>query len=435
MAQGAPPGSASVPATSAPAPAPAPKGPAALVNEQLPDWVQFGGEYRFRFESFSGIKGVEDSRDNYALSRLRVDLLFKLGKHVRVFVQGQDSQAGDFAANPDPPTVENSLDLRQAWIELRQRDKTGWALRVGRQELGYGDQRLVGSLNWSNTARVFDAAKLSYTNSKVSVDAFASSVVAITDNVFDKHVDGANFYGVHASFLKTLPKGQIDAYALWKTNPLVLDELSMSGDADTWTFGTRLTGAAGSRVDFGLEATGQTGTFAASDIRAAAFHGRMSVGLLPSTAVLRARAEFNYASGDEDPTDGKRGTFDQLFPTGHDKNGLIDQVGYRNLQKIRLGATWKPHARATVDLDYSDFWLAQRRDGLYDAAGNLVARISTGAPSRHVARELDVQASFAIANGTTFGIGYGRWFPGDFWKTATPGAARDFVYTSLTYRF
>ena len=428
-------------ASAAPPPADAKTAPsnstslAAHVNSELPEWVRFGGEYRFRFESVSGVKGVEDTQDGYALSRLRLDLLFKLGKHVRLFVQGQDSQVGGFAANPDPPIHEDTFDLRQAWIEFRQSEKNGWAFRVGRQELNFGDQRLVGSLNWTNTARTFDAAKLSFTNERVNVEAFASSVVVIQDNVFDKHFDGANFYGIYSNFFKTLPKGQIDAYFFWKTNPLVVDEKSRSGDADTWTFGSRFAGKVGSRVDYGVEATGQSGTFATNSIRAAAFHSRMSFGVSKNAAMPRPRVEYNYASGDKDPTDGKRGTFDQLFPTGHDKNGLIDQVGYRNMHKFRVGATMKPHTRVTVDVDYSDFWLAQARDGLYDVGGNLVARIITGAPSRHVAREFDVQSNIAVANGVTLGIGYGHWFPGDFWKAATPGASRDFFYTSMTYRF
>ncbi|MGB5037999.1 MAG: alginate export family protein [Blastocatellia bacterium] len=428
-------------ASAAPPPAEAKPAPsnstslAAQVNSELPEWVRFGGEYRFRFESVSGVKGVEDTQDGYALSRLRLDLLFKLGKHVRLFVQGQDSQVGGFAANPDPPIHENTFDLRQAWIEFRQSEKNGWAFKVGRQELNFGDQRLVGSLNWTNTTRTFDAAKLSYTNDLLNVDAFASSVVVIQDNVFDKHVDGANFFGLYANFFKVVPKGQVDAYAFWKTNPLVLDEKARLGDADTWTFGSRLAGKAGSRVDYGIEAVGQAGTFSTTDIRAAAFHGRLMIGLWKNAALPRPRVEYNYASGDSDPTDGRRGTFDQLFPTAHDKNGLIDQVGWKNIHKFRLGATMKPHARVVLDVDYSDFWLAEAKDGLFDAGGNLVARIITGAPDRHVAREFDVQSNITVANGVTLGIGYGHWFPGDFWKAATPGAARDFIYTSLTYRF
>lgn len=104
------------------------------VNEALPAWIRFGGEYRVRVEGLTGIKGIHDNDDAFVLGRLRLDLLFKLGSHVRLFVQGQDSQAGGFNANPDPPVHQNDFDLRQAYIEIRESEKNGWALKVGRQE-------------------------------------------------------------------------------------------------------------------------------------------------------------------------------------------------------------------------------------------------------------------------------------------------------------
>ena len=421
-------------AAPAPAPAPAP-GIAGRVNEQLPEWVRFGGEYRFRVEGSTNAKGVEAADDLYVLSRLRVDLLFKLGPHVRLFVQGQDSQAGGFNANPDPPVHQNDFDLRQAWVEVRQSDKQGWALRVGRQELAYGDQRLVGSLNWTNTARAFDAAKLTYTDPRVAVDVFASSVVAIQDDVFDKHLDGQNFYGAHASFFKAVPKAQLDTYAFWKTAPRVLGELASAGDADTVTFGARLAGGLATRADYTVEVAGQRGSFAADDIRAAALHTRLGWAFSKRPEVPKLRLEYNFASGDDDPADGVRGTFDQLYPTGHAKYGVIDQVGLKNMHNARAGVILKPHARVTLEADYHSFWLASRTDGLYDAGGNLVARVPTGAATSHVAQELDVQLSLTVAPGVTFGAGYGHWIPGGFWREATPGAARDFAYSFVTYKF
>ena len=130
-----------------------------------------------------------------------------------------------------------------------------------------------------------------------------------------------------------------------------------------------------------------------------------------------------------------RGTFDQLYPTNHGKYGIIDQVGYKNLHEVRAGVTVKPHPRLTLDADYHSFWLAHRKDGLSDAGGNLVARIASGAPGAHVAQEADVEAVFAVAERISFGAGYGHWFPGEFWKAATPGASRDSVYTYVTYTF
>jgi hypothetical protein len=425
---------ASLAPASAPPPPP-PESVAAEVNDHLPEWVRFGGEYRMRFEGATGIKGIEGNDDAFLLSRLRLNMLFKLGDHVRLFVEGQDSQVWGHDANPDPSTLENDLDVRQAYIELRERDKDGWALKLGRQELAYGDQRLVGSLNWSNTARSFDAAKLTYSDARVSVDLFASSVVATADDHFDHHVDGQNFYGAHASAFKLVPKSQLDAYLFWKTAPHVLSEIGLAGDADTVTFGTRLTGKLASRADYTLELAGQTGSFGGDDIRAGAAHARFGYLLATNAVAPKLRLEYDFASGDADPADGRRGTFDQLYPTGHAKYGVVDQVGWKNMHDARVGISATPHPRLTLEADYHSFWLAEKRDGLYDAAGNLVARIPTGAPDSHVAQEADIQATYALSRQVSLGAGYGHWFPGAFWKAATPGASRDFVYSYFTYKF
>lgn len=404
------------------------------INQKLPEWMEVGGEYRFRFEGLTNTGGAEAADDAYVLSRLRVDLAVKLGDHWRVFLQGQDSQAGGFDADPDPPVHQNDFDLRQAYVEYRQSDKGGWGLKLGRQELNYGDQRLVGGLNWTNTARTFDAAKLTYANDRVAVDLFASSVVAVQDDVFDKHVDGQNFYGTHATFRRAVPGSELNAYVFWKTTPFVLAERG-AGDADTVTVGTRLAGKLARRTEYGLELAAQTGSFGADDIRAGAAHGRIVQGFSDDARMPRLRVEYNFASGDASPADGVRGTFDQLYPTGHAKYGVIDQVGWRNMQNARVGAVVKPHARLSVEVDYHSFWLAHRRDGLYNAGGALVARVPGGAAGSHVAQEADVQLNWTVREGVVFGAGYGRWIPGAFWKEATPGAPRDFAYSMMTYRF
>lgn len=410
-------------------------GLAGEVNEALPAWVRFGGEYRLRWEGRTGLGGKEDQDDSYALSRLRLDLTFKLGEHWRVFLQGQDSQAFGYNTDPDPVAVENDLDLRQAYVEYRQREKTGWSVRAGRQELAYGDQRVVGSFVWSNVARTFDAVKVGYSDERLAVDAFASSVVAVNDGAFDRHLDGQNFYGTHASLFKVVPKAELNLYTFWKTAPLVLDERLATGDADTVTFGGRLDGKLSARADYTLELIGQRGSFAGDEIRGAAAHGRFGYAFTAKPTAPKLRLEYNYASGDAAPGDGVRGTYDQLYPTNHAKYGVADQVGYRNLHHTRIGVAQKPHPKLSVEVDYNSFWLAHRRDGLYSAPGLLVARIAGGAQSAHVAHEADIQVNYTPRDGVTLGAGFGHWFPGGFWREATPGAAQNFVYTQLTYRF
>jgi hypothetical protein len=71
------------------------------------------------------------------------------------------------------------------------------SLKVGRQELAYGDERLVGAFAWNNIGRVFDAAKLCWQNSWFGVDFFTSRVVIPEDNQFNVNNDYEWFSGMY----------------------------------------------------------------------------------------------------------------------------------------------------------------------------------------------------------------------------------------------
>jgi len=63
---------------------------------------------------------------------------------------------------------------------------------------------------------------------------------------------------------------------------------------------------------------------------------------LPGAGAIKLTSEYNFATGDKSGIDGTRGTFDQLYPTGHDKLGLSDQVGWRNTHHLREGFEFSP---------------------------------------------------------------------------------------------
>ena len=106
-----------------------------------------------------------------------------------------------------------------------------------------------------------------------------------------------------------------------------------------------------------------------------------------------ATAEYNFASGDANPADGVRGTFDQLYPTAHDKYGLADQVGWRNIHDVRVGFDVTPFKATPITVNYHSYWLAEKRDALYAASGAPLAACRRGAASARVGQEIDVQVS------------------------------------------
>ena len=135
------------------------------------------------------------------------------------------------------------------------------------------------------------------------------------------------------------------------------------------------------------------------------------------------------------PTDGARGTFDQLYPTGHDKLGLADQVGWRNIRHARAGLEITPVRGWPVTASHHAWWLANRHDALYNAGGAPIARVAGGAASTHVGQEIDVQLTRAIVPQLLVAGGYAHMFTGSFLKDATPGADYSYPYVMVTYVF
>src|SRR5438270_721834 len=113
---------------------------------------------------------------------------------------------------------------------------------------------------------------------------------------------------------------------MWSTR-----DLRTSSSAAAWTRGgPRGSGARSSRSASG-EAAAQFGSIGADTIRAWASHWTAGFTFGDARGTPRVFGEYNYASGDDNHHDGLRQTFDQLYATGHDKFGLADQVGWRNI--------------------------------------------------------------------------------------------------------
>ena len=126
--------------------------------------------------------------------------------------------------------------------------------------------------------------------------------------------------------------------------------------------------------DYNAAIVNQWGSFGNSDI--AAWGSYVTLGYTVPGAALSPRfsAEFNYATGDDDSTDGNIGYFDNLYPTAHLWYGYTDLVGWRNIKNLRARIDFKPHRKLKVTFDYHWFWLANRHGNLYNVAGRVTVR-------------------------------------------------------------
>ncbi len=349
-------------------------------NRRTPDWLEVDAAYRFRTEIREGEGYGTGPGDLYGLSRLLVDVEIEPTGWLHFQFQGQDSRAPG-KQNATPP-FRDPFDVRQAWVRFGDPERNWSHVTVGRQELKYGAQRLVGPLDWTNTARQFDAAKLTMGREDLSVDIFSASVVRIDDKAFNRRADGANLHGVYARFDRWAGQGALEAYTFWKTDPLVPNELGGNADSDLFTSGLRVARPLPRGFDLEVEMAVQFGDHAGDDV--AAWGGYWIGGYrIPGPAWKpRLSLEYQYGSGDSDPRDGRAETFNQLFPTGHLYQGVADRVGWRNIHDVRGGVQLEPRKGLALTFDYFAFWLASRSDHLYGVAGNIVVRAPTGGAER-----------------------------------------------------
>ena len=415
------------------APAPAKQAPADG-REEWPGWLAVGGELRGRGEMFTAIGFRQGVEDLYYLSRIRLNATIQPRPWLRVFAQAQDSQALGYNARPFPNNITDTLDLRQAYVELGATKTEPWGLRIGRQEFIFGEERLVGASNWGNVARTFDAARLSYIRRGVRLDWFVSSVVAPVNNRFNRLQDGSNLYGFYSSL--DMRRGQriLEPYLLWKTSPLVRGERGSAGDLDVVTAGVRAVEKFSWRLDYAIEVAVQSGQAAEDNLAAWAGHWVLGYTLSDARLAPRLVAEYNFASGDKSPADGKRGTFDQLYPTNHSKYGTVDRFGWRNIHDAMAGVEWKPHRKWKFNLDYHSFWLATRRDFLYTEGGVAFFR-NPAATKNHIGEEIDLQAVYLFSRQLQLGLGYGYLMPGPYLKDSSRGFAASAPHVMWNYKF
>ncbi len=416
-----------------PGPAPANRPPFPnRANEVMPSWLRLRGEFRERVEGFSNSGFVDERDDAYFLSRVRLTAT-ATGKAVAATIQVQDARVGGKSVGPTGAPFSSAFDLRQGFVDIGSA-KAKMAVRAGRQEIAFGDQRLVGHAGWLNAARTFDAARVTFRTAPAQVDVFAASVVRPLADEFDKSGNGNRFAGAYVSSGRLVPLATAEPYVFYRRDTNQRAESGSFGSLDQVTIGGRLAGKLPARLDYNVEMDLQRGSLGPDSVRAWAGHWQIRESLA-GPGMPRVTAEYNFASGDENPVDGTRGTFDQLYPTAHDKYGLADQVGWRNIHDVRLGLEVTPFKATPITFNYHSYWLVEPRDALYAASGAPLARVIAGAASRRVGQEIDVQVSRPLFPQLALTAGYAHLFAGPFLKEATPGASYSGPFAMVTYVF
>ncbi|MFO7893765.1 MAG: alginate export family protein [Longimicrobiales bacterium] len=386
-----------------------------LATPAMAQQLEFGGEVRPRFEIrdpvlTAGALGTQE----FTSMRTRASLSVTLDRDVRSFVQFQDVRMfGEETSTMDRQA--DGLDLHQGWVEIGHAETSDWSIRVGRQEAIYGDQRLVGAVNWAQQARSFDGARVRFRPSSTAV------VDGLAFRVSDADFGGADesLYGLYSTLTAA---GAVDVYAL-------LNTYALSGIArDRYTLGGSWISSQGPvvwRVQAAYQGGAIESQLTARDISAFMVGGRIGTELADG---IEATLWYDYLSGDDDPADDVNRVFSTLFATNHKFYGYMDfftdipnHTAQRGLQDLAVKGSYDLGEGRLVGADLHSFHLAA----------------ADGVASSHIGEELDLTYRMTYAPGVSLTAGASYFMAADAWSTvlANPDENQVWGYLMLDVMF
>jgi hypothetical protein len=329
------------------------------------------------------VRGEVDGRDfsngtpafGYALLRARLAAEFRPAADVSGLFQIQESRTfGNELPNAPANTlsISKNLDVHQGYLRINNLFLEDLSLKVGRMELSYGRERIVGTYDWDNIGRAFDAALLRYAQARSAFDVFVANVVEtnvppVPVTVLSVHQtpdEGFLFSGLVYD-LTAIEDFRLGAYCFHEWD----EKKSVPGrvDLSRFTLGASVQGTEGGWIYDG-EAAFQTGRKSVKDVNALMIS--LSGGLLLGDRTpLTIKVGYDYLSGNHvgDPT---YRSFDPTFHSGHDRFGAMDYfadpvsaTSGLGLQNLFLLIDARPWTELSLAVKLHEFLLAEAWNG------------------------------------------------------------------------
>ncbi|MCC7291881.1 MAG: alginate export family protein [Phycisphaerales bacterium] len=407
--------------------------------------LSIGGEFRFRLEAETNknFDRAVITQDTFQLYRYLLHFDLKYEDWGRVFAQFIVAHEEDRNL-PDRPVDENRNDIHQLFFDVKPfGGGSNMTVRVGRQELSYGKERLISPLEWANVRRRFDAVKVFWKGEQWDTDVFYAKPAFANGARMDHYEEDYDLYGLYVTY-KGIPRHGVDFYffgvddtraRVTPRGPIRLNPNGKGGDVTRLTLGSRFWGKTGN-WDYEAELSGQWGNWAGDTIQAWSWLVDTGYTLAECPWKPRIAAGFDWASGDEHPRDGKVGTFDQLFPLGHAYFGYIDLIGRQNVNAVNVNLTASPIPdKVKTGIWYHTFWLNAERDAMYDAGGAVVRRDPTGHSGSEIGHEVDMTVNWQIDTHSSMLFGWSHFWDSTFIIRTRPSEDADLFYVQYAFKF
>lgn len=324
------------------------------------------------------------------------------------------------------PFDKDKAAVGQAFVDWQSEDSR-W--RVGRQEMGLGSARLMGTRDGANVRRSYDGLRWDRPYGDVQWQVFYLQQVDVEEEAFDNASKRDEvIWGLNSTWV--LGRGSVDFYYLGLERK---DAEYVQGveDETRHSLGGRLYGVQHG-WDWDLEALYQFGDFGHSDIRAWTVASLIGYRFTNARGQPRVALSANLASGDSDPADGRLQTFNPLFPNlGYFEEAAI--YAPQNFYNIEPEISWRLTPQLELALDWNFFWRLEKHDAVY--VRGLAPLPGTADVSGHfVAHTASVSLDYQLSRYLTMDLSISHFFAREVIKRAG-GDDTDFLKVQIEWKF
>jgi Alginate export len=400
-------------------------------------FLSMGGELRevyqyFENQNFGDVPPTfKEVSTGQIWHRIMAHANLEIGADVRIFVQ-LNNTLRLFNPNPLTPEIdENVLSLHQAFVDWNV--SKNWQLRLGRQEMGYGNNRILTFREGPNTRLTFDAAILKYKNAKRRFDILAVSPVISKQGAFDDESLKDFVLGVYAHEVVVPKKFLLDYYVLnFKSEQRKYNYVS--GKEDRNSFGLRAF-SQNSRFNYELEGTFQTGTFNEQRINAFGLSGDVNYKISTKNNVIIGVAG-NHISGDKSRSDNELNTYNLIY--SKPSYGLAAPIGSSNIENINPYLKVNPTKKLLLQAGIYFMQRNSNQDGTY-SPGMAQLRPNReklyASTAREIGTQYSLETNYLLNNNVSFAADFAYFVAGQYVKETGKGQNITYLSIKSTIKF
>jgi len=400
---------------------------------------KIGGEERVRYEFRRNFDFSNNQKDNggQLLNRFKVNLTADLtdeylNKVATVFIEGLDARDYGYQVKATSGQTDR-FDLHQAFVTMYNILGSDVDVKLGRQELNYGEKRLIASPTWLNAVRSWDGAVIHYHKGGLYSDLIYGQNVQYQDEQFNTSSGNEILAGIYSGYQATAVSPLLEWYYLDQNDSRATSLIRR----ETAGGRIKIKTTADSKLDIEVPYQwGRTGTTASSKIvRAYAFHANFSKDFAELPWTPQMNIAYDEASGTQKPNSKYSNTFVPLYQTVHEPYGELDFFRWQNVRNPEFNVIFSPTAkfRFTPQVDF--FWLQSKNDSWYNSAGTVVRTKLTGVRNPYVGTETSLRFYYDFTANIKLETGYAHFFSGGFVKDTGANDDADWIYSQLTLKF